>query len=236
MTGRLEFSSYWFAGQDEYCLRIGRDHDTQILLIPPLFDEMNRMRRMIVDTMRALNEAGIGSILPDLPGTNESLLQQEEANLDIWRDALKACLSDHSTCAFIASFRGACLIDGLSDSLPHWRFAPVKGNSLLRTLMRTRIASDKEAGVVTKTVDLTESVTSKPIMLAGNNIGKKMFEQLQKATPETLPNLRTARLASDSQPADAMLTGTPLWLRAEPDADQVLSQSIANDLAKWVRI
>ncbi len=147
MKTQLECSSYRFADRDEYCLRAGSEYKTQILLIPPLFDEMNRTRRMIVDVMRLLANRGVGTFLPDLPGTNESLLPQQDVSLKIWQEALESCFSSNLKICFVASFRGGCLIDGISSELPVWRLTPARGRSLLRTMMRTRIASDKESGI-----------------------------------------------------------------------------------------
>lgn len=235
MKNQLECSSYRFADRNEYCLRTGGEHKTQILFIPPLFDEMNRMRRMIVDTMRLLSEHDIGVILPDLPGTNESLYPSENSNLTIWREALLSCLASHPECSFIASMRGGCLVDDIAEDMPKWRLTPVKGKSLLRTMMRTRIGSDKESGKTTTIADLTEQAQNQPIELAGNLMSPELFAQLQQADITTSDRLRTARLASDSKATDVRLNGDPLWLRAEPDEDKILSQSIADDIANWVR-
>ena len=235
MNGKLEFSSYRYDEYDELCLISGGQHQIKILLIPPLFDEMNRMRRALVDTMHLLNERGIGSILPDLPGTNESLFPQGEASLTLWRNALNSCIRQHTECKFIASFRGGCLIDDFDDELPHWRLSPVKGSSLLGTMMRTRIASDKEAGKNTKMVDLQKIATTTRLNIAGNEINPTMFAELGQAAPAEQIKSRLARLEVDSQHADVKLAGSPLWLRAEPDTDQLLSAAIANDLASWIQ-
>ena len=215
-------------------MRAGIACKSQILLIPPLYDEMNRMRHMIVEMMRLLADRNIGSILPDLPGSNESLFPQKETSLEIWRDALKACLASDPQCSFIASFRGGCLIDTISPDLPIWRLSPVKGKSILRSMMRTRIASDKEAGTVTTMADLTSRASKEPIELAGNLVGPVMFEQLQESDATSQNLVRTVRLESDSQSADCRLPGKPLWLRAEPDHDPVLSEAIADDLKDWI--
>ncbi|MEP2988765.1 MAG: hypothetical protein ABJN65_00540 [Parasphingorhabdus sp.] len=235
MKQPLDCSSYRFSDRDEYCLRTGTQSSDQILLIPPLFDEMNRMRHMIVDTMRILSERGVGTILPDLPGSNESLFPQRQTNLEVWRDALKTCLESHPECSYVASFRGGCLIDGISNNLPTWRLTPVKGKSLLRAMMRTRIASDKEAGSIVTMSELTKKVKNEAIELAGNILSPAMFEQLHEADIIEPNALRTMRLDTDSQPADGKLAGSPLWLRAEPEADPILSQSIADDLEEWIK-
>lgn len=190
---------------------------------------------MIVDMMCLLSKAGIGSILPDLPGTNESVFPQDKANLDIWKDAMTACLAKHVSSGMIVSFRGGCLIDNIAEAKSNWRMSPAKGKSLLRSMMRARIASDKEAGIVTKMTDLNTIAASSPIELAGNILGSEMVTQLQDVILETSTKMRTARLESDSQSADVKLSGSPLWLRAEPDADLELSKSIADDLIAWAR-
>lgn len=235
MSAAPAFSSYNFDGRDELCLMAGADHEVRVLLIPPLFDEMNRMRHMLVDVMMLLDDRGIGSLLPDLPGSNESLFPQDQASLTVWKDALTACAGALGHPARIASFRGGCLVDSFAQAGQRWRLTPAKGSSLLRTMMRTRIASDKEMGLTTSMAELTEAATSQPILLAGNRIGPAMFAELQEAKPAETGDFRVARLETDSQPADARLAGSALWLRAEPDADSVLSRAIADDLASWVQ-
>lgn len=234
MKTELECSSYRFADQDELCLRTGLRHRYQILIIPPLFDEMNRMRRMIIDAMRLLDSMNIGAVLPDLPGTNESLFPQVDTNLEIWEEALSICHQSYPECSFVASFRGGCLIDFISADLPVWRLTPVKGKNLLRTMMRTRIGSDKESGIVTTMENLTEQAEHSAIELAGNIISPKMFSQLQESEAQEPARLRTARLETDSKPANVKLSGSSLWLRAEPDSDAILSASIAKEIADWI--
>ena len=235
MTSGLEFSSYSTATSEELCLRSGAEHENQILLIPPLFDEMNRMRRMLIDTMRLLNERGVGTTLPDLPGQNESLFPQEQATLATWKEAVRHCATKHRCDRFIASVRGGCLTDHGLKTSAHWRLAPVKGNNLLRTMMRTRIAADKEAGISSSIAAITDAARKAPVMLAGNQLGSQLFTDLEHSVPEDVVNLRTVRLNNDSKPSDVQIEGSPLWLRAEPDADPMLSAAIADDLASWVR-
>lgn len=238
MTARLELTSYAFNGHDELCLRAGSVNHKTVLLIPPLFDEMNRMRRMLIDVMRQLDEGGIGSFLPDLPGTNESLFPQEQASLTLWKDALTYCSATFNTPQYRASFRGGCLIDDfhndVSSDNKKWRFSPAKGSSLLRTMMRTRIASDKEAGLSTSIAQITEEAGHGQVNLAGNAISPAMFTELQSAEPDSAGNIRTAQLENKAQGADVGLPGSPLWLRAEPDEDSILSTAIANDLLSWI--
>lgn len=235
MSHSLEFSGYTFGEHEEFCLKAGSAHDNHVLIIPPLFDEMNRVRSMLVDVMEILTDNGIGSILPDLPGSNESLFPQDQASLSIWKQALADCFTQLGRPGFVASLRGGCLIDDFDNHSRRWRLTPAKGRSLLRTMMRTRVASDKEAGISTSLSGLTELARSEAINLAGNQIGSAMFSELQEAVASESSDIRLMKLDSDKTEADGHLAGTPLWLRAEPDSDAVLSSAIANDLIEWVR-
>ena len=220
-----EYLTYRFAGHDEFCLSFGGDSVRRVLIIPPLFDEMNRMRRMLATAMRDLAERGVGSVLIDLPGCNESLASLHEQSLNGWRDAVTAC-AEQLDITHIASLRGGALIDGGKPILPHWRLAPVKGASLLKTMIRTRIAGEKEAGnVVTEGSILAQAETA-PVELAGNMLGPDMVAQLAISEPAQPPQLVERKLGED-------IMGSPLWLRAEPQDDPVFATNIAADLDRW---
>ena len=220
-----EYLRYNFAGHDEFCLSFGGDSARRILIIPPLFDEMNRMRRVCVSAMRDLAERGVGSVMIDLPGSNESLAKLEHQDLNCWRDAVAACATQLSVTHFV-SMRGGTLIDPALPDLPHWRLAPVKGASLIKTMIRTRIAGEKEAGNTISEAALLVQATSAPIELAGNMLGSAMVEQLAVAEQATLANLTERTLGED-------IIGSPLWLRAEPQDDAVFAANIAADLYRW---
>lgn len=189
---------------------------------------------MMVEIMRHLDKHGVGSILPDLPGTNESRFPLEQASLTIWREALAHCAKPLDKPLYVASFRGGCLIDDFAEDTRKWRLAPAKGPSLLRTMMRTRMASDKEAGLATNMAQLAEEAQQGHVNLAGNHIGGAMFAELQGAVPPSSGDIRTAQLANSAQAADVKLSGSALWLRAEPDDDPQLAGAIADDLLSWL--
>ena len=56
----------------EYALSFDSARQQRLLVIPALFDEGTKLRRLTVEVQRRLDGAGIDSFLPDLPGTNES--------------------------------------------------------------------------------------------------------------------------------------------------------------------
>jgi len=228
------FVSYEFADRKEYCLSAAAQSARRVLLVPPLFDEMNRMRKMLVDVMRALEGLEVGSFLPDLPGTNESLIGLEQVTLSGWQAAIQACAQQHEI-SHIASFRGGTLTVAAMDKDNHWIFSPVKGATLLRMMLRTRVAADREAGLNTSLAELAAQAETRPLELAGNIIGSDLFAQLNAAEIPAMENQRIVRLESDNKPSDIQIPGSALWLRAEPDDDLAMSKTIANDIAAWIK-
>jgi hypothetical protein len=223
-VSRPEYRSYNHEGQTEICLCFGVGMARQIIIIPPLFDEMNRMRRVLASAMRDLGGRGVGSVLIDLPGCNESMAKLEGQTLDGWRAAVSACAAQLGA-THIASLRGGTLIDDAAP-LPHWRLAAVKGSAILKTMIRTRIAGDKEAGRATSEAELLAAAKSAPLELGGSLLGPDMIAQLVDAEPVAVASLTERKLGED-------IVGPPLWLRAEPQDDSAMSASIASSLDRW---
>lgn len=225
MSLRLEYRDYDFAGHAEHalCCRVGSPR--RILIIPPLFDEANRCRRMLVQAMRGLADRGIDSVLIDLPGCHESPALLEVQSLSTWRAAVSAAAAQLGA-THSAALRGGALIDVGAARLPHWRLAPAKGSGLLKTLIRTRIAGDREGGKTTYEAGLIEAAKAAPIELAGNLLGPAMVAELAQAEPAAAHQLIERALGHD-------ISGTPIWLRAEPQEDPALSKAIAADLDLW---
>jgi hypothetical protein len=233
-------ATYRFDGNDELCLRFGSDTAPKLLILPPLFDEANRVRHLMVECGRALAGLGIGSLMPDLPGCNESVAALDTASISLWQAALIACAEQLGPVSHVASLRGGSLIDDalLNEAgvdLPRWRLAPVKGGQLLRTMLRTRIASDREAGVTSSSEALMEAARTHGIELAGNSLSPCMVRELDAANPSQGSAIRLVRFADDPLDADGRIAGAPLWLRAEPAHDPAMAQAMAQDMAAWMR-
>ncbi len=218
--------SYRFKGFDEACLSFGEAQaDRVILIVPPLFDEMNRVRAVLVGAMRGLAERGVMTFLPDLPGCNESLAPVPEQTIESWNQAMTAAAESFGA-THVASIRGGALV--ASDiALPQWRLAPVKGASLLKTMLRTRIASDKEAGHLTTVDSLMTDAQSGPIELSGYLLGADMLAGLDVAVPGE------AAFKMTLGDGPGQLRGKPLWLRAEPQEDAHMSVALAAELDRW---
>ena len=220
---------YEFDGRDEYCPAIEPDGASRrIVIVAPLFDEMNRTRRVLVGAMRALGAYGVASFLPDLPGSNESQAKLVDQDIGRWRDAVAAA-TERLEATHIASVRGGALIDGALPDAPHWRLATAKGAGLLKTMLRTRVAGDKEAGIVITSEALIAEAAQQPVLLGGNWLSPTMVAQLSAAEPSELTQLRTVSIGEEAD----KIAGSALWLRAEPQDDPAMALAIAADLDRW---
>lgn len=228
-------ASYRFDNRDELCLVLGPADGPRVLILPPLFDEANRVRHLMVETARALAAHGIASLLPDLPGCNESEAPLDCASLSLWKAALIDCAAQAGPVSHVASLRGGSLVDDALGDQPRWRLAPAKGGQLLRTMLRTRIASDREAGITSSSEALMDEALTKGIELAGNSLSPNMIRELNAASPAGGGAVRLVRFADDPLDCDGRIAGAPLWLRAEPAHDPVMAEAMADDIAAWVR-
>lgn len=201
------------------------------MLLPPLFEEANRLRRTLILAMRAMATLNVSSILPDLSGQNESLTPTEAASLSLWR-AEAAAVAHVEGVTLVASFRGSALIDDAVEAL-HWRCAPLGGPALLKGLLRSRLASDAEAGVRSESAALLEAARTAPLTLGGNRLSPTMIGELTATDVTPLPQVRTVTVANEA--AHGKIIGSPLWLRAEPDEDQDMAHAIAHDILNWMQ-
>lgn len=221
---------YDWPGGREAMLRFGPATGPVVIAAMPLFEEANRTRAFVVTILRALAERGIASVLPDLPGTGESLIETENASLNDWNAALSSLAeivgAERGPVHGIA-IRGGALIDAPFAS--RWHFAPAPGESLVRDLLRTRLAG-KDG-----TDDAIE-LSGPPVELAGNRLSRTLLAQLKATAPVGIAPLRTVRLDSDTHPADRHVPGSPLWRRSEPDNDPILARLLADDIAAWIAI
>lgn len=198
-----------------------------VLIVPPLFEEANRTRRTLVLAMRALAAHGFAAVLPDLPGQNESLVPLVEADLTRWQGALTEVAATIDGPVIAASVRGGALIDHRADVAAWWRLAPIGGASLLRTLMRARMAADREAGLNSSFESLQAAAETSPLLVAGNALSPAMVAQLGAAEAQSVEPLRSIALGAEG------IVGTPLWLRAEPGEDALMAAAIAANIAAW---
>jgi hypothetical protein len=205
---------------EEFASIAGPEETPRLLIVPALFEEANRTRRLLVQTMRALADAGVASVLPDLPGCNESLAPLEAQDLSSWRASMDAA-ARHFGARRVLSLRGGALVSPL---LPGWRLSPLEGVSVLRQLVRARTISAHEAGRRESVDALLEEGRQRGLDLAGYPLGAAMIRDLEYATAE----------ASEGQ-VDLSLEeigGSALWLRSEPGEDAAMGQGLAAFVAR----
>jgi pimeloyl-ACP methyl ester carboxylesterase len=208
-AGGLHYDRYTVAGRDEWSMRIGDPAAPLLLFLPPLFEEMNRVRALLAATMRIVAAAGYCCSLPDLPGTGESEHPLDETS---WQDWLNAARAAGEGARAVVGIRGGCLLDqGLGPCL--WRLAPVEGASLVRDLERAGLVGEGGG--------------------AGYAPSAALLESLRAASPAG--EARVVRLANDRGEADFKLEGPPLWRRSEPQNSSQLSDAIASDIVEWAR-
>lgn len=206
---------------EEFVLSFNSERGANVLMIPPLFDEHNKLRSQIVAVMRCLEKAGIGSVLPDLPGCNESTLRLEEQSLDNWRAGVLAA-AEHLNCTHVLAWRAGALL--APPELAGWHYAPLAGAKHLRAMLRARTIAAREAGKAETLADLELIARSKGINLAGWQLSADMFAGLEAAEP---------RLgAAQKVIAQADVGGAALWLRAEPEMDQAQAEALASLLVE----
>ena len=201
----------------EYAFPLDRGRAGRVLVIPALFDEANRLRRLTVQTMRQLDAAGIDSVLTDLPGCNESCQPLAAMTLDHWRAAMAAAAA-HFGATHVLALRGGALV---APALPGWRYAPVSGAAILRQMIRMRVIAVREAGHEESAAALLEHGLAEGLMLAGYAVSAAMIAGLQNA----------AATDDSAVIAQADIGGAGLWLRAEPDEDQTQAEALAGIVA-----
>ncbi|MCJ1959701.1 hypothetical protein [Novosphingobium mangrovi (ex Hu et al. 2023)] len=194
----------------------------RLLIVPALFDEGNRLRRLTVEVQRRLaGRHTITSVLPDLPGCNESLAPLEAQDLASWRGAMEACTA-HFGATHVLTFRGGAL--AAPRALPALHYAPVTGAAILRQMLRARLLSTREAGRTETRARLENLARTKGLDLNGYRIGARLFTDLEQAEP---------RGEAQDLP-QSQIGGAALWLRAEPGESPEQADTLARAVAEWV--
>jgi hypothetical protein len=204
----------------EYALSFDRGRAKRLLVVPALFDEANRLRRFTVEVMRRLDGAGIDSLLPDFPGTNESLQALEAQEPHDWIDAMAAAARLFGA-GHVLALRGGCLFSPYS--LPAIHYAPIKASAILRQMLRARMLAAREAGREETREGLMEQALAHGIELAGYRLGAEFVRQFEPMQPRAQDGI--------THVAQETVGGSGLWLRAEPGESRVQADALAAAVA-----
>ena len=166
--------------------------------------------------MRRLDGAGIDCFLPDLPGCNESLQPLEVQTPEDWQDYVSFAAM-HFGATHVLGIRGGCLLT--PAKLTCWHYAPVKGSSILRQMVRARILASREAGIDETQQGLMEQALEQGIELAGHRLSADFIAQFQALAPRDGDDVW--EIGQD------MVGGAGLWLRAEPDENREQADALA---------
>lgn len=206
----------------EYALQFSASGCATLLIVPALFDEGNRMRRLTVEVQRRLaDQHGVASVLPDLPGCNESLADLALQTPTSWQRAMIACAKQLGA-THVLGVRGGSLVT--PSGYPTLHYAPVTGASILRQMLRAHILAAREAGREERREDVLDRARREGITLCGHSLGADFitaFEALEPAAEATIL-------------AQGTLGGSGLWLRAEPSDDPDQADALALAIAGWI--
>ncbi len=211
--------------RDELLISFSRNRAVRVLVLPAWFDEANKLRRFTLAVMRLLDQAGIDSFLPDLPGCNESLAPLEAQTLEHWRASARAAARQVAA-THVLAVRTAMLI--APTALPGWAYAAQPGSALLQRMVRARLLAAREAGRHEERDDLIQQGAERGLSLAGWPIGSALFAAMA-ASGEARPH---AGLAAIEQ---SELGGGGLWLRSEPAHDPAQASALAARLVSDLR-
>jgi len=205
---------YDWPGGREAMLRFGPGSGPVVIAALPLFEEANRMRAFAVTILRTLGEThGIAGVLPELPGTGESLIPSERIALSDLRAGFAAAARTAGGRAYSMAIRSGALLDGSVAVRHRWHFSPQPGDALLRALRRLHRTGDAPG-------------------YGGHRLPDSFLEELGDCHTEPA---RTLRLEGDTRPADRLVAGRALWREPAPENDLALAALLADDLAAWVR-
>ncbi len=206
---------------EELLVAFDRGRPARVLVCPAWFDEANKLRRFTIEVMRRLDALGIDSLLPDLPGCNESLAPLENQTLAGWRASMVAA-GEALRATHVLTIRAGALV--APAGLPGWHYAAQSGPKLLRGMIRARTISAREAGLAETSEGLMAAGREAGLVLGGWSIGAAMFRELETAEPSLA--------AGQSDLAQSAIGGPGLWLRAEPDEDAEQADRLAALIAE----
>ena len=208
---------------EELLVAFDRRRAVRVLICPAWFDEANKLRRFTLEVMRRLDALGVDSLLPDLPGCNESLAPLENQTLAGWRASMVAA-GEALRATHVLTIRAGALV--APAGLPGWHYAAHSGPKLLRGMIRARTISAREAGLAETSEGLMAAGREAGLVLGGWRIGAAMFRELETAEP--------ALAHGQSDIAQSAIGGPGLWLRAEPDEDAGQADRLAAIIAESV--
>lgn len=208
------------------CVVRGPKAGPAILIIQPLFEELNRTRRLLAQMAARLADSGVRSWMPDLPGTGDAVGRMDWA---AWQQILvrfhRNIEAEYAENIKVVAVRGGSLLANVFPD--RYLFAPVpNGATLLRDLLRTRAAANPDNPGERADV-LATRLKSETLEFAGYPVSPELAAAMGSATTDMLG----ARVA---QIGEGGFTGPPVWRQAEPVDASSLAADLADDILAWI--
>ncbi len=189
-----------------------------VLVVPAFGEEMNKARRLVSETGRALAGRGVRTIVPDLFGTGDSEGEFADARWEIWIEDLRRTLEwarGRGAVGFGALLvrLGAGLFsdafaqaDVEFDSVVAWQ--PVaRGEDVLRQLLRMKTMAARMAGAKAEPAEqLLKTLLAgpEPLELGGYLVAPALAAALQRSAFVAGPGARGVVIELDpAAPVDA---------------------------------
>ena len=192
----------------------------RVLVLPPFAEELNKCRRLIANTVRALSAQGCDVLWPDLSGTGDSAGEFADARWQDWRAECMALADWHATqaptaaAAILAVRSGALLLGNASEPGLLARGARVvlwqpvlHGGRFLQQFLRVRVMAARLAGGKLSVEELeSELRDGRAVECAGYMIGAELGSGLMtaKLLPEHLRGASVRALEFKSQAGGAV--------------------------------
>jgi exosortase A-associated hydrolase 2 len=172
-----------------------------VVMLPPLFEELNKSRRMYALQARSFASRGLIAILPDLHGIGDSEGDISTASLQIWRQDLDNVMqwigeSEKPQRIHVFGLRSAALFFGMIDStvspIASWiLWSPIeRGSRLVRDLFRQALIVARNRGDASITSKgLRERASAQGyIEISGYRLSADLLGQLENlSVPESVP-------------------------------------------------
>lgn len=176
----------------------GTPQDPPVLLLPSLFEELNRGRAILARLARRLAHAGRTVHVLDAYGTGDSEGVLADASLTLWQDDLRQfceTMLPRGPIDVLAVRAGALMLSDASSPFPPERIRqlvllqPVlAGARFMTQLLRTRVASARFQGREETIEGLRRLVAERgSIEVAGYEIGARLLAELDAASPQLPP-------------------------------------------------
>ncbi len=166
----------------------------QVLVVPPLFEEMNKSRRMLALVSAELRNQGFETIIPDLTGTGESWGDISDATWLGWLDDLDTVhnwmsANSEATPLYILSIRAGCLLanDWLSRRNPLVQREILvqpcpNGKTFITQFMRLRVMANRLAGIDESMADLKEELDGgRSVEIAGYMLAPDLVSGIENS-------------------------------------------------------